>query len=461
MNKFLFRPVPFLPKSFLAVFLSILLLTSLGLASTVAQDAAPSGQLTVFMWGGPPDIDTYEAAIANYREAFPDVEIDLIDAGGCGADYAACKTLIAGGTMADVFVPGSWNYNAMANDGVLEDLTPLIESDPDLALEDFHPVTVEAVTSLRDGQVVGLPMGFNIQSLWYNKDMFDAAGLAYPPSDGDYTWDDVRDWATQLTLDGDGNTPASADFDPARIDQWGFYNHFVWPWGNGYDPILFAFGGSAMTLPDRQSCNLEHPDSVRAWQFIQDLMWTDHSTMKPDAHAEQVGFLRWVGGQVAMQQGSFEQAKLVDDQNPGLNYDIAPLPRGDAGNATVIQVHMWSIFSGSANKDLAWHLVSWIATEGSVGDFGSIMTLIPAYQDFAQGEYFVGASYAPANTKAAQLDPLDWDLTTYPSMYNERTAQIQGSDGFGDALSSILNNKQSAEEALSGVCARVDAVMQE
>ena len=45
-----------------------------------------------------------------------------------------------------------------------------------------------------------------------------------------------------------------------------------------------------MTLPDRQSCNLEHPDSVRAWQFIQDLMWTDHSTMKPDAHAEQVGF---------------------------------------------------------------------------------------------------------------------------------------------------------------------------
>jgi multiple sugar transport system substrate-binding protein len=459
MNRLPFYHGRVLPKVVLAVLLPVLLLT-LG-AATVAQDAGPSGQLTVFMWGGPPDIDTYEAAIANYREAFPDVEIELVDAAGCGASYAACKTLIAGGTMADVFVPGSWNYNAMANDGVLEDLTPLIESDPDLALEDFHPVTVEAVTSLRDGQVVGLPMGFNIQSLWYNRDMFDAAGLAYPPSDGDYTWDDVRDWATLLTLDGDGNTPAAADFDPARIDQWGFYNHFVWPWGNGYDPILFAFGGSAMTLPDRQSCNLEHPDSVRAWQFIQDLMWTDHSTMKPDAHAEQVGFLRWVGGQVAMQQGSFEQAKLVEDQNPGLNYDIAPLPRGDAGNATVIQVHMWSIFSGSANKDLAWHLVSWIATEGSVGDFGSIMTLIPAYRDFALGEYFVDASYAPANTKAAQLDPLDWDLTTYPSMYNERTDQIQGSDGFGDALSAILNNKQSAEEALSGVCARVDAVMQE
>ena len=451
-----------LSKSLVSItFLVAILLLSMALIAPTAAQDGPSGQLTVFMWGGPPDIDTYEAAIARYMDEFPGVEIELLDAAGCGASYAACKTQIAGGTMADVFVPGSWNYNAMANDGVLEDLGPYIDADPDLDLADFHPVTIEAVTSLRDGTVVGMPMGFNIQSMWFNKDMFDAAGLDYPPADGDYTWDDVRAWAKQLTLDESGNTADSMDFDPSKIVQWGYYNHFVWPWGNGYDPILFAFGGSTMTLPDRGSCNLEHPNSIRGWQFIQDLMWADHSTVKPDAHAEQIGFLRWVGGQVALQHGSFEQAKLVDDQNPGLNYDIAPLPRGVAGNATVIQVHMWSIYSSSPNKELAWHLLRWLATDGSVGDYGSIMTLIPAYKDNALGEYFVDAPYAPEHTKEAQLDPLEWDLTTYPSMYNERTDQIQGSDGFGDALSEILNNKKSAEEALTGVCAQVDAVMQE
>ena len=178
----------------ITLLVAILLLSMALVAPTAAQDG-PSGQLTVFMWGGPPDIDTYEAAIARYMDEFPNVEIELIDAAGCGASYAACKTLIAGGTMADVFVPGSWNYNAMANDGVLLDLGPLIDADPDLDLSDFHPVTIEAVTSLRDGAVVGLPMGFNIQSMWFNKDMFDAAGLAYPPADGDYTWEDVRAWA--------------------------------------------------------------------------------------------------------------------------------------------------------------------------------------------------------------------------------------------------------------------------
>ena len=70
-----------------------------------AQDG-PSGQLTVF------NIDTY-AAIDRYMGLYPDVEIELIDIrlqDGCGRDYG------------DV----SWNYNAMANDGVLEDLGPLI-----------------------------------------------------------------------------------------------------------------------------------------------------------------------------------------------------------------------------------------------------------------------------------------------------------------------------------------------
>ena len=89
------------------------------------------------------------------------------------------------------------------------------------------------------------------------------------------------------------------------------------------------------------------------------------------------------------------------------------------------------------------------------------MTLIPAYRDFALGEYFVDAPYAPEHTKEAQLDPLDWELTTYPSMYNDKTDQIQGSDGFGDALNDILNNRKSAAEALGGICAQVDAVMQE
>lgn len=48
-------------------FLTVLLISLVSIVPAAAQDG-PSGQLTVFMWGGPPDIDTYEAAIARYMD---------------------------------------------------------------------------------------------------------------------------------------------------------------------------------------------------------------------------------------------------------------------------------------------------------------------------------------------------------------------------------------------------------
>ena len=59
---------------------------------------------------------------------------------------------------------------------------------------------------------------------------------------------------------------------------------------------------------------------------------------------EEPGFTRWVRGQVAMQQGSHEQVLAVQDQNPELAYDMAALPEGPAGNATLFQIHTWAMY---------------------------------------------------------------------------------------------------------------------
>lgn len=293
------------------------------------QEAPAEGRISITLWGNKQDVDSQRAAVAKYQELFPQVEIEVTE-GGCGVAYADCKTLIAGGTMPDVFPPGIWNYNAMVNDDVVEDLEPYIQRDR-LNLGDFNPKITEGLRALRDGKVYGLPMGFNMQSLFFNQDMFDAAGLTYPPADGNYTWQDLQGWAKKLTLDEDGNNAESAEFDPDRIAQWGFATLAVLPIAAAFDPVLLAFGGSTMSLPDRQSCNLEHPDSIRAWQFIQDLMWVDHSTVKPDANQEQAGYLRWVNGTVAMQQGSHEQVGLVREQNPSMRSTWPRCPRRRPG----------------------------------------------------------------------------------------------------------------------------------
>ena len=428
----------------------------------LAQSDPGEGELNVIVWGVAPDIDSQTNAVNRYMELFPQVKV-TITPGDCGVNFPACKTLIAGGTMPDVFVPGIWNYNTMINSDVLEEIEPYIEADG-LDISEFNPKSIESMRSLSDQKLYGLPMGYNCQSLYYNLDMFDAAGLPYPDPAGNYTYEDVRAWAKKLTLDENGNNAESPDFNADKIVQWGLHTNATNASIPNSDHILLAFGGSYMNLPDRQTCNLEHPDSIRAWQFIQDLLYVDKTVVGRDANQEQAGYLRWVNGQVAMQTGSHEQVTLVRDQNPTLRYDMAALPKDKAGNATNVQYHIWSIFKGSEKKDLAWHLIRWLATEGSV--YGNaegtapLMGLIPAYSNYADGPAFLENPEEPEHLKEAQLDPTSWELCVYPTGYNQRTDDIGGQDGWGPALDDILSGNKTAAEALAGINEKIDSIMQ-
>jgi multiple sugar transport system substrate-binding protein len=342
----------------------------------------------------------------------------------------------------------------MIEDGVLENLDPYIE-ESGLDLNDFYPGALTGMTGFTDGSVYALPMGYHIEVLYYNKDMFDAAGLDYPPADGSYTWDDLREWAKKLTLDDDGNDAASPDFDPDDIVQWGMY---IWP--NtiaGYEPVMLAFGGSTMSVPDGQTCNLENPDSVRALQFIQDMMWVDHTAITPQVEQENAGKYRFAGGELAMLGGAHWMTPIINDQNPDMNYDVAPLPAGDAGNASVMHIHGWGVYSGSESKDLAWHFVKWVSTEGA----GPEMGLIPAWRDLATSDVFLGAEGEPDHLKEAFLDAAEWPLTMGPTAFNSKYEQINGPDGYGSAFESITLNEMPAAEALAGICDKVDAIMSE
>ena len=69
------------------------------LLGTCAQPTAPqTGELIVMIWGGAPDIESQRAAFDRYLSLFPDVTINVIES-DCGPAYAACKTLIAGGSI--------------------------------------------------------------------------------------------------------------------------------------------------------------------------------------------------------------------------------------------------------------------------------------------------------------------------------------------------------------------------
>ena len=78
---------------------------------------------------------------------------------------------------------------------VLLNLQPYLDAEPTL-LDGFYPVTLQAYK--RDDGYYGLPRDFQTIVLYYNKDMFDAAGVVYPTDD--WTMDDLREAAKALGL---------------------------------------------------------------------------------------------------------------------------------------------------------------------------------------------------------------------------------------------------------------------
>ena len=88
----------------------------------------------------------------------------------------------------------------------------------DLDLADFYAGSFEQFTW--QGQRYGIPFIAAPELIYFNKSLFDAAGLPYPTDD--WTWEDVRSLARKLTLDEAGRNAEESDFDAEKIVQWGY-----------------------------------------------------------------------------------------------------------------------------------------------------------------------------------------------------------------------------------------------
>ena len=124
----------------------------------------------------------------------PDIRVN-VEMVPFGDYFTRLQTLIAGGNAPDVFELNFENFVDFASRGSLVDLNRFIEED-----ENFDPSTLnqsafEAYNI--DGRQYGMAAAFSNVLTFYNEDLFDAAGLTHPA--GDWTWDDIRAAATQLT----------------------------------------------------------------------------------------------------------------------------------------------------------------------------------------------------------------------------------------------------------------------
>src|SRR5688500_6922852 len=174
-------------------------------------------------------VPTEERIVAEFNESHDDIEL-VLEVVDYDSAYDALATQIAGGNAPDILGPVG-GTGAAAFDGQWLDLTSLIESTGH-DLSQYSEGSVEFYQVEGQGQV-GLPFAIFPSMLSYQRSMFDEADLEYPPQeygqpyvlDGEeveWNFDTLREVAKRLTVDVNGNDATSPDFDPTKIEQYGY-----------------------------------------------------------------------------------------------------------------------------------------------------------------------------------------------------------------------------------------------
>lgn len=169
--------------------------------STSPSESAPLSAGAVITCLVISDAATYEDVAQQYAASSESPVRVIIQSALSGVEYPPEKRA----AEADIFwIPA--NFRQADAQTHWRNLQPLVESDDALDLNDFYPQALEPYR--RQGALWGLPVEVNAYLLFYNKMLFDAAGVAYPTAD--WTWDDLAQTAAQLSF-GEGEQR-----------QWGF-----------------------------------------------------------------------------------------------------------------------------------------------------------------------------------------------------------------------------------------------
>ncbi|SDK59154.1 carbohydrate ABC transporter substrate-binding protein, CUT1 family [Glycomyces sambucus] len=368
-----------------------------------------------------------EAIAAAFEEAHPDIDVE-VQVLPWPEYWSTLQVGAAGRTAPDAFWMLADQYPAYADNGQLLDISDAVESaGVDLAA---YPESVMDLYE-RDDAVYGLPKDYDTNGIWFNKALFDAAGVAYP--DDTWTWDDARAAAQQLT-DPDAGVWGIA----APIDRQG-----------GYYNSIYQAGGEV--IGDDGQAAIDSPEAVAGIEFWTQ-MQADGSSPTLQQLSDTEAVQMFMDGKVAMYfSGSFWAQRLYGDEAVRATTGVAPLPMGEQ-RASMISGILNAGYAGTEHpEELAEFLVFASGEEAAVlqAESGAVL---PAYAGTQQP----WLDAMPEFDLQVFVDAVDYSV---PLPIAGNAAEWTGLES--EYLAPAWNGEQSAADAAAAYNAAIDEVLAE
>jgi multiple sugar transport system substrate-binding protein len=309
-----------------------------------AEEASQSETvLRVANWGGIAVEGDFMRLEREFREEFErkhGVRVQFEQIPGFGQYAPKVLMMHVTGSMPDVVTLDASSAAVFIDNDVLRDLRPFIESDATFELGEYFENVVNIAR--RGAALYAIPLDFTPMVMYYNKRLFDAAGVPYPQPG--WTWNDFFDAASRLTI--------FADDGRAGPVQFGFNFENAAPL---WMPLLWTNGGDVLDpTGQRASGYLDGAKSIEALQFLVDLLEKYEYGLHPKRRAA-AGMDPFRAGKAGMDMKGHWM--MIDYRADGLDFGVVGLPTNGVERVTVIYEAGLAIAQRAEHPELAWEYI--------------------------------------------------------------------------------------------------------
>ncbi len=394
-------------------------------------------QVKALMWNNSPTIDgNFQKRVDLFNEAHAgqyEVNLEFLP-----YDQYWQKLLLAysSGDIYDVYFWDVQAYGHYKRD-LLLDLQPMMTA---AGLFDAaqYPAGLFDPWKFDGTNFYAVPENLQTLAFYYNKTIFDAAGIAVP--DDTWNWDKVLETARALTI-RDGDRVSQWGLNLGVLDQWWGMQTLSWAKDD-------AFVDQAVEPTGFQFSN---PANVETLRWVQDLIWTEKLVPEPDVMAQDAASIGFDSGRSAMiVSGSWD---ISGRRALPFEWGMTALPKWGENRVVPYWMGGWVIAKASEVSEGAFEWARWSATDfqptmATDGDWIPIQNASRDSEDFVaqMPTGFAGVSQSLTDARLADF-------------YSANNQQIWN-EVFAPNLTLLLNNQQTPEETAAKIDEAANALLE-
>jgi multiple sugar transport system substrate-binding protein len=398
------------------------------------------GQKTIRFttWGSPVSNQLYQDLIDEFEKKNHDIRVELMML-PWSHYHRKVLTMTAVGSKLDFMRLANSYFPRFVEKKALLPLDEYIRRDKvGIDLNDFYPEALMGCEA--EGHIYGLPVDIAGWAIYYNRGIFDRAGLPYP--ERSWTWEIFLDVARKLTqdLNGDG-----------IIDQYGAYIKVKM----GVIELLAGQIGAMILDQDNSRCVFDTPEGQAVIQLLYDMV-VKYAVVPPvEVRANQDLFAVENVAMILLTRGDVTGFR----KSLAFDWDVASVPGWSGRKPSALIVggfNPWVVSRNTKLPEESWRFLKFFTGKEAAIKMAETGRIVPARKSVAESPAFLDTT--PPRNNVAFLDFIRTPEKVFVPRF-ERYNRLEKL--FKDNFQFLIEGKLTVEECTAKIARDVDRLIEE